>query len=107
MNAIRVTARAAARLSAIVQKHDGGGILFSCKSGGCNGFEYRLEPTTRPPEAEAQSLSNGVTLFTCNHSMLYLLGTEIDWSDDIMGARFVFTNPGAASTCGCGATFSP
>jgi len=99
--AIRVTARAAVEM-ATRSKH----LLFSCKAGGCNGFEYVLEPCTTPEKTEKQVLSSGVTLFTCNLSMLYLLGTEIDWKEDTMGSRFVFNNPNAESKCGCGATFS-
>ena len=99
---IKVSAAAAHQL-AKRSKH----VLFSCRSGGCNGFEYSLEDMSAPPEdAEAQPLPN-TTLHVCNMSMLYLLGTSIDWKEDIMGSRFVFENPVAVSTCGCGATFSP
>jgi len=107
MNIVRVSARAAVRLSKLLDKHQKNSILFSCQSGGCNGFEYKIEPMQTPKDAELQVLDNGVHLYTCNKSMLYLLGTEIDWSDDMMGARFVFTNPSAGATCGCGSTFSP
>lgn len=82
-------------------------ILFSCKSGGCNGLEYVLEPVnSKPSNVETQQLNNNITLYTCNLSMLHLLGTKIDWTQDIMGSRFTFTNPNANSRCGCGATFS-
>lgn len=82
-------------------------ILFSCKSGGCNGFEYVLEPCNPlVPGVEKQQIAPNVTLYTCNTSMLFLLGTKIDWSEDIMGSRFIFENPNAQSRCGCGATFS-
>ena len=65
-------------------------ISFLLSHSGCNGFEYVLEPVDNTHDAEKQTLSTGVTLWTCNKSMLYLLGTEIDWKDDIMGSRFVF-----------------
>lgn len=84
----------------------GPNVLFFCRSGGCNGFEYVLEPVTDPKDAEKQGLSTVVNLWTCNASMFHLLGTEIDWKEDVMGSRFVFTNPNANSMCGCGATFS-
>ena len=65
-------------------------ILFSCKSGGCNGFEYVLEPCNPlVPGVEKQQIAPNVTLYTCNTSMLFLLGTKIDWSEDIMGSRFI------------------
>lgn len=100
--AIRVTKQG---IEALARR--GSNILFQCRSGGCHGFEYVLEPTNNPKDAESQVLSPDVTLWTCNRSMLYILGTEIDWKEDIMGSRFVFTNPNANSMCGCGATFSP
>jgi len=82
-------------------------LFFYCKSGGCNGFEYALENITTPPKnVESQLLDHGTTLHTCNQSMLYLLGTVIDWKEDTMGSRFIFENPNANSMCGCGATFS-
>ncbi len=99
--AIRVSERAIRELA-----RRGSEMLFSCKSGGCNGFEYVLEATSAPKDAEKQVLNESVTLWTCNRSMLYLLGTEIDWNEDIMGSRFVFSNPNANSRCGCGATVS-
>ena len=57
-------------------------------------------------KVEKQTEPNGVNVYTCNMSMLHLLGTTIDWSEDIMGSRFVFENPNAQSMCGCGSTFS-
>ena len=100
--AVHVTKEAAHQLSL-----RGSSFLFSCKSGGCNGFEYILEQAEEnTSNVELQKLENGVDLMICNISMLHLLGTRIDWSDSLMGARFVFTNPNAQSVCGCGSTFS-
>jgi iron-sulfur cluster assembly protein len=82
-------------------------ILLSCKSGGCNGLEYVLEPVNEPVEnAEKQISPNGLVLYVCNLSILHLLNTKLDWVEDIMGDRFVFDNPNAHSMCGCGSTFS-
>ncbi len=100
--AVHVTKEAAHQLSL-----RGSSFLFSCKSGGCNGFEYVLEKAEEnTTNVELQKLENGVDLMICNISMLNLLGTHIDWADSLMGARFVFTNPNAQSVCGCGSTFS-
>ena len=99
--AIRVTHRAILQMS-----KRGSNILFYCRTGGCNGLEYVLEPVKNVQHAEKQILSDSVNLWTCNKSMFHLLGTEIDWKDDKMGSRFVFKNPNANSMCGCGATFS-
>jgi iron-sulfur cluster insertion protein len=100
--AINVSKRAAAEL--LKRSKD---IFFYCKSGGCNGFEYVLEPYVgKPVDSETQLLPGGASLHTCNQSMFYLLGTEIGWQEDVMGSRFVFLNPNAKSMCGCGSTFS-
>jgi len=100
--AVHVTKEAARQLSL-----RGSSFLFSCKSGGCNGFEYVLEQAEEnTSDTELQKLENGVDLMICKKSMLNLVGTHIDWSDSLMGARFVFTNPNAQSVCGCGSTFS-
>ena len=105
---ITVTRRASTQLAQCVQKDNSYGLLFSCASGGCHGLEYKIEPVqTQPMKTEHQVLDNGINMFICTKSLLYLLGTTVDWSDDMMGARFVFTNPMASSTCGCGATFAP
>jgi len=98
---VHITAAAARQLGKRAKN-----ILFYCSSGGCNGLEYRLEPCSPSvPDVEALAFDFG-TLYICNRSVFHVLGTRIDWKEDIMGARFVFDNPNAESTCGCGATFS-
>ena len=99
--AIRVTTRAIAEMAKRSSK-----LMFSCKSGGCNGLEYVLETVVEKPLHVETQIFEGVKLYTCNLSMLHLLGTEIDWKEDTMGSRFTFVNPNAQSACGCGATFS-
>lgn len=82
-------------------------ILFSCRSGGCNGFEYILEAVDPPcPTTVDTQEFRELSVHVCNVSMLHILGTKICWKEDIMGSRFVFENPNAQSMCGCGATFS-
>lgn len=99
---IKITRAAFPHLKRVANPH----ILFYVKSGGCNGLEYVLEPTVTPQEADAQALDGKTNLYVCHKSLLHLLHTEIDWVEDTMGARFVFTNPNALASCGCGQTFS-
>ena len=82
-------------------------ILFSVEGGGCNGFRYNLEPISDEPKKidEIIQLDN-FKINVCGKSLLYLLGTTIDWKEDFMGSRFEFDNPNAAAKCGCGTTFS-
>jgi len=96
------------RSAAIEMRKRGRHILFSCRSGGCNGFEYCLEAVDAKPcpsITDAQQIGD-VTLYVCHVSTLHILGTTIKWKDDIMGSRFEFDNPNAQSMCGCGSTFS-
>lgn len=85
-------------------------MFFYVKSGGCNGLEYVLEPCTSAPQNSESHKEDhwepGVNLHVCNMSTLYVLGTTIEWKEDIMGCRFVFNNPNAHNMCGCGSTFS-
>jgi iron-sulfur cluster assembly accessory protein len=80
-------------------------LLFGAKGGGCNGFEYSLTPTDTVNKLD-HPIDCGLPMFVCGHSGFLVIGTEIDWREDVMGQRFEFTNPSASGTCGCGATFS-
>tara|TARA_B110000858_G_C17410289_1_gene296445 strand:- start:41 stop:343 length:303 start_codon:yes stop_codon:yes gene_type:complete len=81
-------------------------IFFYVKSGGCNGLEYIIKPCTTPPKNTEPQKERYGTLHICNMSILYLVGTEINWKEDVMGSRFIFSNPNAQNKCGCGSTFS-
>lgn len=74
--------------------------------GGCSGFQYGLAFVENIEEGDTRIEKRGVTLLIDPMSMLYLMGAEIDFSDDIEGARFVINNPNATTTCGCGNSFS-
>jgi iron-sulfur cluster assembly accessory protein len=106
---VRWTTEAHRRLLAILQTSSRKVVLFSVQGGGLNGLTYRLAPHNGAKEQFDEDLSLGKegTLRVCGHSLLYLLGTTIDWKRDVMGETFHFTNPNTTSTCGCGATFSP
>ena len=99
---IRITAAALPHLKRIGKPN----VLFHVKSGGCNGLEYVLEATDIPSDADEQRLDGEASLWVCHQSVLHLLHTEIDWVEDTMGSRFVFSNPNAQASCGCGQTFT-
>ena len=82
------------------------GILFSVKSGGCNGFEYKFEGINKFTNPKNTVLYDGIQIEVCDKSLFYLLGTKIDWKEDIMGKGFIFENPMAKASCGCGTSFS-
>ena len=81
-------------------------LRVGVKGGGCSGFSYMLDLTEEPKtEADEELESHGVKILIDMKSYLYLNGVEIDFKDDVMGKGFVFKNPNATSTCGCGSSF--
>ncbi|HER35545.1 MAG: iron-sulfur cluster insertion protein ErpA [Halothiobacillaceae bacterium] len=74
--------------------------------GGCSGFQYgfMFEEQAQPDDTSVER--SGVTLLVDPMSIQYLEGAEIDYKEDVSGAQFVIRNPNAATTCGCGSSFS-
>lgn len=80
-------------------------LRVGVKGGGCSGFSYLLDLTEKVHDHDEQFDVGGVHVVCDPKSYLYLNGTEIDFKDEIMGRGFVFKNPNATSTCGCGSSF--
>lgn len=82
-------------------------LRVGVKGGGCSGFTYVLDLTETPPTLDNDEVmdSHGVKILADHRSYLYLNGTEIDFKDEVMGRGFVFKNPNATNTCGCGSSF--
>jgi iron-sulfur cluster insertion protein len=74
--------------------------------GGCSGFQYGFTFDENQEEGDTRVDRGGVTLLVDPMSVQYLLGAEIDYKEDVQGAQFVIRNPNAATTCGCGNSFS-
>jgi iron-sulfur cluster assembly protein len=75
--------------------------------GGCSGMSYKLEFESTPTtDADQKFEKGGVTLVVDKKSLIYLSGTELDFSGGLNGKGFVFSNPNAKRTCGCGSSFS-
>jgi iron-sulfur cluster insertion protein len=74
--------------------------------GGCSGFQYGFTFDEKLEDGDTQVRNEGVTLLIDPMSIQYLAGAEIDYKNDLEGARFVIRNPNAATTCGCGSSFS-
>lgn len=81
-------------------------LRVGVKGGGCSGFSYLLDLTEQERENDEAFDGNGVTVVCDPKSYLYLNGTQIDFKDEVMGRGFVFNNPNATSSCGCGSSFS-
>ncbi len=75
--------------------------------GGCSGMSYKLGFDNAPPTGSDKVFErDGVKVVIDSKSYLYLAGTELDFSDGLNGKGFVFNNPNAKRTCGCGTSFS-
>ena len=82
-------------------------VEFSTEGGGCSGMNYILRPIERETNERDKIFKNGdLNLIVPFASFVYLIGTEIDFSSDLLNGGFKFTNPQANRSCGCGTSFS-
>jgi iron-sulfur cluster assembly protein len=82
-------------------------LRVGVKGGGCSGFSYVLDLVEEEAgESDEEFETNGVKVLIDSRSALYLAGVEVDFKDEVMGRGFVFKNPNATSSCGCGHSFS-
>ncbi|HEY1057259.1 MAG TPA: iron-sulfur cluster insertion protein ErpA [Limnobacter sp.] len=82
-------------------------IRLYVQGGGCSGFEYKIDMAREVAEDDIQiSVNPYIELYVDPFSAPYLEGTTIDYETHTMGSRFVFHNPQAKTTCGCGSSFS-
>ena len=82
------------------------GVRVSVKGGGCSGLTYDLQITDQELESDKNIEQHGVKVMVDKKSYIYLVGTELEFSDGLNGKGFVFTNPNAKTSCGCGTSFS-
>ncbi len=81
-------------------------IRVGVKSGGCSGLSYDLSFDNQEQENDKIFENNDIKIIVDKKSFLYLVGTELDYSGGLNGAGFIFKNPNANRTCGCGESFS-
>ncbi len=80
-------------------------LRVSVKGGGCSGLTYDLDFDDTIVDFDDVSEDQGLKLVIDKRSLLYLLGTELDFTEGLNGKGFLFTNPNASRTCGCGESF--
>ncbi len=85
---------------------DGFFIRVGVQGGGCSGLMYQLTFDNEEKEGDKSFMDNGIKVVVDKKSYLYLIGTILDFSGGLNGKGFVFSNPNADRTCGCGESFS-
>jgi len=101
----KVTPRAFERLAEIGAAGQGQALRVAVEGGGCSGFQYEI--ALDAPDADDLVLEgNGEKVVVDSVSLPFLENAVIDFSEELIGARFVINNPNATSSCGCGTSFS-
>ena len=102
------TDSAATKVAALIRDEDNPRLKLRVfiAGGVCSGFQYGFMFDEELQDGDTQVENQGVTLLIDPMSIQYLMGAEIDYKDDLEGAQFVIRNPNAATTCGCGSSFS-
>ena len=107
---ITLTERAAQEVTTIVEQQklslENTYLRVGVKGGGCSGFTYSLDLTDVKNEQDEAFDSFGIRIVCDMKSYLYINGTSVDFKDELMGRGFVFNNPNATNSCGCGSSFS-
>ena len=105
---VSVTEQAAGKIRELMAEEPEGevGVLrIAVQGGGCSGFQYALGFDRGPQDGDNEVEMNGVRVVVDPSSAPYLLGSEIDYVDALMGAGFAINNPNVVAACGCGSSF--
>jgi iron-sulfur cluster assembly accessory protein len=104
---VRVTEVAAGKVRALIARENQGDFLrIAITGGGCNGLSYKLKFAPEPKKGDILVRSAGVAVLVDPRTALYLKGTVLDFSTQLIAGGFKFTNPNAKASCSCGESFS-
>lgn len=106
---ITVTEKAKTKAITLIKeenKPEGAFIRVGVDGGGCSGLTYKLEFDTEIRPDDKVFEDKGIKIVCDRKSFLYLIGTELDFTDGLNGKGFQFNNPNASRTCGCGESFA-
>ena len=107
MEQFAVTDRAAARIAEIIASEGKEAALrVAVLAGGCSGFQYKFELDEVPADDDLIIQQGSARVFFDPSSLDLLAGSELDYTDALIGAHFAVRNPNAKSACGCGTSFS-
>jgi iron-sulfur cluster assembly protein len=105
---VTLTERAAEKFKELAREEPAGEaevLRIAVQGGGCSGFQYALGFDRGPQDGDNEVQSNGVRIVVDPFSAPYLLGSEIDYVDALMGGGFAINNPNVVAACGCGSSF--
>lgn len=102
------TDAAASKVGELIKEEDNPELKLRVfiSGGGCSGFQYGFTFDENIEDGDCRVENLGVTLIVDPMSVQYLMGAEIDYKEDLQGAQFIIRNPNAATTCGCGQSFT-
>ena len=105
---INISDSARDRLTQLLENNgsDNSFVRVGVESGGCSGLSYKLDFDKIKHDDDELIEDNNIKLLVNKKSFLYLIGTTLEFSDGLNGKGFVFNNPNASRTCGCGESFS-
>ncbi len=106
---VEISEKAAEKIKYFADKEgiqDNVGLRVAVKGGGCSGLTYDLTITDKERESDKIVEQYGVKVMVDKKSYIYLVGTQLDFSDGLNGKGFVFENPNATKACGCGTSFA-
>ncbi len=103
-----VTERAARRISQILaaDTNPNQKLRITVSGGGCSGFQYGFDLDATDQDGDIEVEREGATVVIDGMSLLYMMGCEVDFIEDLTGSYFRVNNPNAASSCGCGNSFA-
>ena len=106
--ALNLTPSAEARIAELMQRAPEGaiGVKLSTPRRGCSGLAYSVDYVTEEKPFDEKIVTPGGTFYVDGASILYLIGSRMDWVEDDFTAGFVFENPNAKGSCGCGESFT-
>ena len=93
-------------ISLLEQEKESTFLRVAIVGGGCNGLSYKLKFVNAPKQGDIFVESGGAPVVVDTKSALYLRGTQIDYSHELVGGGFQFSNPNAKATCSCGESFN-
>ncbi|AVP99623.1 iron-sulfur cluster insertion protein ErpA [Ahniella affigens] len=106
--ALNFTSAAAKKVRELIEEEKNPALKLRVyiQGGGCSGFQYGFAFEEDQAEDDLSVVTDGVVLLVDPLSLQYLMGADIDYTENLSGAQFVIRNPNAKTTCGCGSSFS-